>query len=113
MRAFQWAGRNDKQGGLFSQKFQLEQEKQIMDSKSLVKSVKGWVRELTEIGILLLALSVVLALLLGDQVPFLTTAGDVVNNITALISDLGDSGIVGLIALGVIMYLFNRKDSGA
>ncbi|MEC7566949.1 MAG: hypothetical protein VX738_14805 [Planctomycetota bacterium] len=82
-----------------------------MDSKSLVKSVKGWVKELTEIGILLLALSVVLALLLGDQVPFLTSAGDVVGNITGLIGDLGESGIVGLIALGVIMYLFNRKET--
>ncbi|MCS5630916.1 MAG: hypothetical protein NZ744_08795 [Pirellulaceae bacterium] len=81
-----------------------------MDGKALVKSVKGWVKELTEIGVLLIALSVVLALLLGDSVPFLSGAGQVVGNITAMIGALGDEGMVGLIALGVILYIFNRKE---
>ena len=81
-----------------------------MDGKTLIKSVKGWVKELTEIGVLLIALSVVFALLLGDNVPFLSGAADVVNNITAMISSLGEQGMVGLIALGVILYIFNRKE---
>ncbi|MBT4013161.1 MAG: hypothetical protein HN617_16170 [Planctomycetaceae bacterium] len=84
-----------------------------MDGKTLIKSVKGWVKELTEIGVLLIALSVVFALLLGDNVPFLSGAADVVNNITAMISSLGEQGMVGLIALGVILYIFNRKEKTA
>ena len=84
-----------------------------MDGKALVKSVKGWVKELTEIGVLLIALSVVLALLLGDSVPFLSGAGEVVGNITAMIGTLGDEGVIGLIALGVILYIFNRKEKPA
>jgi hypothetical protein len=84
-----------------------------MDGKALVKSVKGWVKELTEIGVLLIALSVVLALLLGDSVPFLSGAGEVVGNITAMIGTLGDEGVIGLIALGVILYIFNRKEKSA
>ena len=84
-----------------------------MDGKSLIRSVKGWVKGLTEIGVLLIALSVVLALLLGDNVPFLSGAGDVVNNITAMIGSLGEQGIVGLIALGVVLYIFNRKERTA
>ena len=84
-----------------------------MDGKSLIRSVKGWVKELTEIGVLLIALSVVVALLLGDNVPFLSGAGDVVNNITAMIGSLGEQGIVGLIALGVVLYIFNRKEKTA
>jgi len=84
-----------------------------MDGKALVKSVKGWVKELTEIGVLLIALSVVLALLLGDNVPFLSGAGDVVDNITLMVGSLGDQGMVGLIALGVILYIFNRKEKSA
>lgn len=84
-----------------------------MDGKALVKSVKGWVKELTEIGVLLIALSVVLALLLGDSVPFLSGAGQVVGNITAMIGTLGDEGVIGLIALGVILYIFNRKEKPA
>jgi|TARA_B110000881_G_scaffold161030_1_gene144026 hypothetical protein len=84
-----------------------------MDGKTLIKSVKGWVKDITEVGVLLIALSVVLALLLGDNVPFLSGAADVVNNITAMISNLGEQGMVGLIALGVILYIFNRKEKAA
>jgi len=84
-----------------------------MDGKALIRSVKGWVKELTEIGVLLIALSVVLALLLGDNVPFLSGAGDVVNNITAMVGSLGEQGMVGLIALGVVLYIFNRKEKSA
>ncbi len=84
-----------------------------MDGKTLIKSVKGWVKELTEIGVLLIALSVVFALLLGDNVPFLSGAANVVDNITAMISSLGEQGMVGLIALGVILYIFNRKEKTA
>ena len=84
-----------------------------MDGKTLIKSVKGWVKDITEVGVLLIALSVVLALLLGDNVPFLSGAADVVNNITAMIGNLGEQGMVGLIALGVILYIFNRKEKAA
>ena len=84
-----------------------------MDGKTLIKSVKGWVKDITEVGVLLIALSVVLALLLGDNVPFLSGAADVVNNITAMISNLSEQGMVGLIALGVILYIFNRKEKAA
>ncbi len=84
-----------------------------MDGKTLIKSGKGWVKELTEIGVLLIALSVVFALLLGDNVPFLSGAANVVDNITAMISSLGEQGMVGLIALGVILYIFNRKEKTA
>jgi type III secretory pathway component EscU len=84
-----------------------------MDGKTLIKSVKGWVKDITEVGVLLIALSVVLALLLGENVPFLSGAADVVNNITAMISNLGEQGMVGLIALGVILYIFNRKEKAA
>jgi hypothetical protein len=84
-----------------------------MDGKTLIKSVKGWVKDITEVGVLLIALSVVLALLLGENVPFLSGAGDVVNNITAMIGSLGEQGMVGLIALGVILYIFNRKEKAA
>ena len=66
-----------------------------MDGKALIRSVKGWVKELTEVGVLLIALSVVFALLLGDNVPFLSGAGDVVNNITGMIGSLGEQGMVG------------------
>jgi hypothetical protein len=52
-------------------------------------------------------LAIVLAVLVGSNLPFF---GGVTANIMALVKDLGSNGLVGLIALGVILWLFsNRK----
>jgi len=72
-----------------------------------LQTVKNWIGALTEIGLMLLAFAIVAAVLVGPQLPFF---GGVVNNLIALIGDLGKAGLVGLIALGVILWLFaNRK----
>jgi len=71
-----------------------------------LKALKGWISALTEVALMLLALGIVLALLAGPQVPFL---GNVVGNIVALINDLGKNGVVGLIALGIILWLFSNR----
>lgn len=72
-----------------------------------LNSVKHWIGALTEVGLMLLALAIVCALLVGANLPFF---GSVVGNIMALVKDLGSNGLVGLIALGVILWLFaNRK----
>ena len=68
--------------------------------------VKKWVREINVISLLLVALAVVIEILFGSTVPFFR---GVVGNLTTLISSLGDNGLVGLIALGIIVFLFNRK----
>ncbi|HWP26157.1 MAG TPA: hypothetical protein VNK48_09030 [Xanthobacteraceae bacterium] len=69
-------------------------------------TLKSWIGALTEVGLMLLALGITLALLAGPQVPFL---GNVVGNILALVKELGANGIVGLIALGVIIWLFSNR----
>ncbi len=68
--------------------------------------VKKWIGEIVEIALLLVALGVAIEILFGEQVPFF---GGVVNNLTALITSLGQNGLVGLIALGIIVWLFYRK----
>ena len=72
----------------------------------MLQSFKGWIGALTEIGLMLLALGIVAALLAGPSVPFL---GNVTGNIVTLVKDLGSNGIVGLIALGVILWLFSNR----
>jgi len=69
-------------------------------------TLKSWIGALTEIALMLLALGITLALLAGPSVPFL---GDVTGNIVKLVQQLGSNGIVGLIALGVIMWLFSKR----
>jgi hypothetical protein len=72
-----------------------------------IDTLKDWVGALTELGLMLLALAIVLSLLVGSNLPFF---GTVSANIMGLVKDLGAYGLVGLIALGVILWLFaNRK----
>jgi len=75
--------------------------------EKMIQNVRVWLREVTELGLLLVALSVVLQILFGASVPFV--GGDVVGNITGLIATLGQNGLVGLIAIAVILYLFQRR----
>ena len=68
--------------------------------------IRKWLVEITEIALLLIALGVTVEILFGNTVPFF---GQVVANITGLVKTLGDNGLVGLMALGIILFLFYRK----
>ena len=70
-------------------------------------SIKRFLIQFTELGLLIIALFVVLQILFGPQPGLLI--GDVVNNLLALIKSLGDSGLVGLIAIGIILWLFSKR----
>jgi hypothetical protein len=72
-----------------------------------IETLKEWVGALTELGLMLLALAIVLGLLVGANLPFF---GTVTANIMAMVKDLGSNGLIGLIVLGLILWLFsNRK----
>ena len=71
-----------------------------------LQRVKAWIGSLTEIGLSLLALAIVAALLVGANLPFF---GSVTANIMALVKSLGDAGLVGLITLGIIVWLFSQR----
>lgn len=73
---------------------------------NIFKEMKKWLGEITEIALLLVALAIVVEILFGSEVPFF---GGVVANITGLLSTLGDNGLVGLIALGIVVFFFNRR----
>lgn len=72
-----------------------------------LNTTKGVVRQLTELFLMLVALFIVLQILFGKAMSFMQT--DVVANLIALIKALGDNGLVGLIALVIILYLFQRR----
>ena len=61
----------------------------------------------TEIGVSLLALGIVLQLLFGKAEPLL--GADIAGNIMKFIGGLGGQGFVGLIAIGVVLFILNRK----
>jgi hypothetical protein len=71
-----------------------------------IDTIKGWVGALTELGLMLLALAIVLALLVGSNLPFF---GAVTANIMTWVKDLGSNGLVGLITLGIVLWLFSNR----
>ena len=74
---------------------------------NFLQEVKKWLGEITEIALLLIALGITFEILFGfEGVPFF---GGVVNNITVLLNELVQNGLAGLIALGIILYLFHRR----
>ena len=76
----------------------------------MLEQVRSFLRTATELGLLLVALAVVMQILFGSAVPFV--GGNVVGNIADLIGTLGQQGLVGLISLLVIVYLFQRRPVG-
>lgn len=73
----------------------------------VLDTVKKWMGQLVEVGMLLIAIGIVLQILFGRQVDFLP--GDIVANIMNIVDRLGDGGLAGLIALGIIIWLFWRR----
>ena len=71
--------------------------------------IKGIIAEIVEVGLLLVALGIVLQVLIGPKMMFL---GDVVGNLTGLIAQLGQNGLVGLIAIAIILWLFAKRSPG-
>jgi hypothetical protein len=71
-----------------------------------IDTIKNWVGALTELGLMLLALAIVLAILVGSNLPFF---GGVTANLMGWVKDLGANGLVGLITLGIIFWLFQNR----
>ena len=59
-----------------------------------------------DLAMVVIPLSVVLGVIFGPAVPFI--GADVINNISAIVSDLGGSGLVGIIVLGILWSLGRR-----
>ena len=76
----------------------------------ILEQVKRWLGEITEIALLLLALGIICEILFGGSVAFFS---GIVPNLTALLNTLGDNGLVGLLALSIVLWLFYRKRAPA
>ena len=67
--------------------------------------IKGWIGELTDIAVALVALGVAAGVVIGD-VPFV---GAVLGNLIDLINSLGDNGVVGIIVLAILSGMYGRS----
>ena len=65
-----------------------------------------------DVGIKLISLSIIMQVIFGSKVAFLT--GDVVGSILTIVWTLGNAGLAGIIAAGIIWKLLDKDiTSGA
>ena len=73
----------------------------------MVDKALGWIRNLTELGLAVIALGVVLQIIFGAAVPFLGI--DVVAAVISLVKQLGAEGLVGLVSVWVLWGIYSKK----
>ena len=74
---------------------------------SMLDTVKSWLRQIAEVGLLLIAAAVVLEIIFGSPVDFIGLS--ILDNITALTRELGEQGLVGIISIAIIIWLYLRR----
>jgi hypothetical protein len=74
---------------------------------NVLSKANGLLVGIIDIGIKLIAAGVILQILFGAAVPFL--AIDVTASLIKFVGALGSQGLVGLVALAVIYWSFNKK----
>ena len=72
----------------------------------MLEQISGWIKQVTNIGLGLIALGVVLQILFGSAVPFLGL--DVVGSVVTLVKALGSEGLVGLVAIWVLWGIYSK-----
>jgi hypothetical protein len=75
----------------------------------ILSKVKGWASALTEAGISLIALGIVLEVLFnGQNIPFWPNI-NIISNVQNIIAGFSAQGLVGLVAIWVLYHIYNRK----
>ena len=72
----------------------------------MIDKISGWIKSITEIGLGLIALGVVLQILFGAAVPFIGL--DVTGSVVGLVKQLGSEGLVGLVAIWVLWGIYTK-----
>ena len=71
-----------------------------------LQTAGAWIKGLTDVSVSLLALAVVLQVLFGSTVPFFPM--DVIGSIVDITAQLGSEGLVGLIAIWVLIVVMSK-----
>tara|TARA_A100001035_G_scaffold40725_1_gene28001 strand:+ start:225 stop:458 length:234 start_codon:yes stop_codon:yes gene_type:complete len=75
----------------------------------ILTKIKGWASAITEVGISVIALGVVLEVLFNGQgIPFWPNI-NVISNIQGIVAGFSAQGLVGLVAVWVLYSIYNRK----
>ncbi|MDC0167818.1 hypothetical protein OAI69_00320 [bacterium] len=73
---------------------------------SLILKTKDYLNKFLEVGVLLLAVSVIAEILFGPNVPFF--GSKVTTNLISLLNNLGEQGIAALIVVFAIIFVYRK-----
>ena len=71
-----------------------------------VSKIKGYLNKFLELGVLLLAVSVIAEIIFGPNVAFFGT--QVTNNLIALLDSLGEQGVAALIIVFAVIFVYRK-----
>ena len=71
-----------------------------------ISMISRYLNKFLEVGVLLLAVSVVAEILFGPNVPFF--GSQVTNNLITLLNNLGDQGIAALIIVFAVIFVYRK-----
>ena len=71
-----------------------------------ITKIRNYLRQFIELGVLLLAVSVLAEILFGPDVAFL--GSQVTKNLVALLNSLGESGIAALIIVFAVIITYRK-----
>jgi len=71
-----------------------------------ISKITSYLNKFLEVGVILLAVSVVAEILFGPNVPFF--GSQVTNNLITLLNNLGDQGIAALIIVFAVIFVYRR-----
>ena len=74
--------------------------------KNWINTIKYYLRQFLELGVLLLGVSVFAELLFGPDVAFF--GSKVTNNLITLLDSIGDQGVAALIIIFAVIFVYRK-----
>jgi hypothetical protein len=74
--------------------------------KNWINTIKYYLRQFIELGVLLLAISVFAELLFGPNVAFF--GSHVTTNLITLLDSIGDQGVAALIIIFAVIFVYRK-----
>jgi hypothetical protein len=71
-----------------------------------ISQIRGYLNKFVELGVLLLAVSIIAEIIFGPNVAFF--GSQVTNNLIVLLQNLGEQGIAALIIVFAVIFVYRK-----
>ena len=71
-----------------------------------ITQIKNYLNKFVELGVLLLAVSIIAEIIFGPNVAFF--GSQVTNNLVALLQSLGEQGVAALIIIFAVIFVYRK-----